>query len=343
MLVAEPDNLRAGRWKLAAWLCATAMLLALLLVLPHLTSSTELVRMRNALLVEPTEPGDFDWTPERPPASFIIERGASDPFFVDLAERLGLAALPSDWDRAVVISRHLLSHPKLDGPPIQADLRETERRIVGRGDGYCGDFTRAFMALAMAAQVPVRAWAFSLDGFGGHGHILPEIWNRQLRRWQLVDVYNNFYFHRKDGVAISAADFRTALAESPRSIFRTPLSAGARPGYPIEEKMWDYYLRGLPQWYMVWGNDVFSYDRAVAQFGVGRFSRSLEQFAGIVSGAYAPVKLLETPENRSAVARLWRLRWTLLLAVVMGLGGFAGMIFCLSKRNKAARRGEVAR
>ncbi len=342
MLVDAPDDLWVRRWKLATWLCGIVQVLALLLVAPHLTSSTEMVRMRNALLVTASEPGDFDWKPEAMPASFLLERGPPDPYFVALAAQLDLAAKSSDWERAVAISQHLLSNPELNGIQIKGDLRGTHQRILERGDGYCGDFTRAFMALSIAVGVPVRAWAFSFDGFGGHGHILPEIWNRQLQRWQLVDVYNNYYFHRKDGVALSAAELRAELALPARSIFRAPLSPGARPGHEIEEKAWDYFKRGLPEWYMVWGNNVFSYDRAVAQFGVGRYSRSLEQLAGIAAGAYPPVKLLETAQNRSAVAGLWNVRWSLLLAVVMALAGFCGMIVCWRRWKLAQSRGRLA-
>ena len=338
MVAVVPADLLTRRWKLATWLCAIAVLLALLFMAQYLTSPTEMVRIRNALLVVVTEPGDFDWTPSTVPASFVQERGPPDPYFVALAARLNLVAMESDWDRAIAISKHLLSHAALNGNMVQANLRETERRITQRGDGYCGDFTRAFMALSLAAGMPVRAWAFSFDGYGGYGHILPEIWNRQLSRWQLVDVFDNYYFHGKDGVAISATELRTALAQPQRPIFRALLSPQARPGHNFEDKAWDYFQRGLPQWYMVWGNNVFSYDRVGAKLGVDRLPRSLEQLVLIATGTYPPVKLLEVPGNRSDVMGLWQLRWMLFLAVIAGATGSVGVVLCRHNWKQSERR-----
>ena len=314
------------RWKLVTWLSGIVLLLSVLLVAPYLVQSTEIVRIRNALLLVATQPGDFDWTPETVPAGFMLEQGPSDPYFVELAAQLELTDKESDWDRAIAISRHLLSHPALNGMPIQSDLRGTHKLITDGGDGYCGDFTRAFMALSIAGGTPVRAWAFSFDGFGGHGHILPEIWNRQLRRWQLVDVFDNYYFHRGDGVALSAAEFRAELAKPVRSIVYALLSPDARPGYVFEDKAWDYFRRGLPEWYLVWGNNVFTYDRAVASLGSGNFFRSLEQISGILLGVSPRVKLLETEANRSQVSSIWRLRIEIFVAALGTLCGVTGLL-----------------
>ena len=57
MVAVVPADLLTRRWKLATWLCAIAVLLALLFMAQYLTSPTEMVRIRNALLVVVTEPG----------------------------------------------------------------------------------------------------------------------------------------------------------------------------------------------------------------------------------------------------------------------------------------------
>lgn len=297
-------------WKRGVWINLGILVLLVLSLSPYFTSSTELVRMRNALVLLDGTNSRFDWTPDSIPADFVLEHGAPDPLYAEVAAKLKLPELASDWDRVLAISRHLLgSSPTLDGPPIQSDLRDTYHRITEFGEGYCGDFTRVFMGFAVTAGIPVRAWAFSFDGFGGHGHVLPEIWNRELKQWQLIDIYNNVYFHGSDGLAISALELRRRLKDAPNlELHRAPLYAGARPGYEIEEKFWDYYRRGLPEWYMLWGNNVFSYDKAMMSRHLGRISRSLEQLDAIAIGVYPPVNLLADDANQEKVNAMWRLR-----------------------------------
>lgn len=313
----QPSRL-ALRWRRCAWLSLAVLFLSILSLAPYMTSSTELVRMRNALVLIEERGHGFDWTPDSMPADFMLERGPADPVFVEAAGRLGLAGMSSDWDKVSAISRHLLSNPHLVGTANQSDLRDTYRRILEDGTGYCGDFTRVFMAFAITAGIPVRAWSFSFDGFGGDGHIWPEIWNRQLKRWQLVDVFNNFYFQGQDGVPISAAEFRQAMLTTPKSIHYALLYPGARPGYEIEEKMWAWYRRGLPEWYMLWGNNVFSYDKATMVLNLGQFSRSLEELKAITEGVYPHVSLMVDEANRGRVNVLWRLRYHLFAAACVG-------------------------
>lgn len=294
--------------------------------------------MRNALLLIDEKNHGFDWTPDSMPPDFMLERGPADPVFVEAARRLGLAGMSSDWDKVTAISRHLLSNPNLGGPPIQSNLRDTYRRIIDNGDGYCGDFADVFMAFAITAGIPVRAWAFSLDGFGGHGHIWPEIWNRQLKRWQLVDIYNNFYFYGQDGVPISAAEFRHAMLTAPKSIHRALLYPKARPGYEFEEKLWAWYRQGLPGWYMVWGNNVFSYDRAIMVLNLGRVSRALEQLDAIALGVYPRVSLMVNEANRDAANALWRLRTQLFVVGWLDALATLAALFCSVAWVRVRRR-----
>lgn len=320
----------ALRCRRGAWLSLAVLVLSVLSLAPYLTSSTELVRMRNALLLTDQSPVNFNWTPASVPPSFLQERGPADPFFVDVAARLGLAALPDDWARALTISRHLLgSSPVLLGGAVQSNLRGTYRRIVGSGEGYCGDFADVFMAIALAAGMPVRSWAFSFDGFGGDGHIWTEIWNRQLGRWQLVDIFNNYYYFETVGVPLSALEFRQALLSNSPQLKLAPLYPGARVGWSIEAKAWRYYRRGLPEWYMWWGNNVFTYDRALLVRTFSGVSRSLEQLGGIAQGVFPPVKLMVTAANRDQASALWRLRFHLFVAACVFVLAFVAFLLSL--------------
>jgi hypothetical protein len=301
------------RWRLLVWISMAVLAAAVLSLAPYLFSSTELVRLRNASLVESASPTGFDWRPDTMPTDFLRENGAPNAVYMEAARKLGLVALPSDWARVLAISAHLLSHPQLVGTPIQSDLQETYRHILQDGTGYCGDFTRVFMALALASGMQVRAWSFSFDGFGGHGHIFPEIWNRQLGQWQLVDIYNNYYFALGDDVPLSALALRRSLAQSSETLRLFPLVPGARPGYEIEAKAWDYYRRGLSEWYLLWGNNVFSYDRALLVRSSGPVSRALQQFGAIAQGVYPRIHVLGDAANAPQVAALVRLRQHLLV------------------------------
>lgn len=192
MLVGKSQPSRLALWWCScAWLSLAVLVLTVLSLAPYLTSSTELARMRNALVLIGEKGDGFDWTPDSIPPDFMLERGPANPVFVEAAGQLGLTGMSSDWDKVSAISRHLLRNPRLVGIPIQSDLGDTYRSILENGTGCCGDLTRVFMAFAITAGIPVRAWPFSFDGFGGDGHIWPEIWTRQLKRWQLVDTFND--------------------------------------------------------------------------------------------------------------------------------------------------------
>jgi hypothetical protein len=280
----------------------------------------EMVRLRNALLLAPgpaLPPSSFDWRGDAPPPGFAEEPGPVNALYRHTARQLHLDALDGDWARVRAISQHLLSNPQLLGTPIQARLDATYRRILQDGTGYCGDFTRVFMALALAGGMEVRAWSFSLDGFGGHGHVWPEVWNRELQHWQLVDVFNNVYFARADGVALSALDVHQALSGAEPGLRLLPLAPRARPGYSDAAKAWDYYRSGLSGWYMAWGNAVFAYDQALLVRGLEPVSHALAQLGGIAQGQGARIHILADPHNAEQMEALQQLHTRLLITAAM--------------------------
>lgn len=326
-------------WRRGIWLSVTAMALAMLSLAPYFTSSTELVRMRHALVLGDRLDEAVDWTPASVPPDFLREDAAPYPEFADAVSRLGLDAMASDWDRVLAISRHLLgSSPELYGGAIQSDLRDTYQQIITQGHGYCGDFVRVFTGLAIAAGIPVRAWAFSFDGFGGHGHVWPEIWNRQLGRWQLVDIFNNSYFVAAEGVPLSALEVHRAMLEKPATLRLLRLHPGVKPGFVIEAKAWDYYRRGINQWYLVSGNNVFSYDRALLVRAFAGISRSLEQLGGIVQGVYPGVRILAEEANQAQSTAMKRLRWHLFAVAGVIVAALLGVLVALAGWWRARAR-----
>lgn len=313
------------------------VLLALALLAPHLFSGTELVRLRHALLLGPDLSPGQDWTPASMPPDFRTETRTPSPYFTAVATGLALGTLPDDWARAQAISRHLLgSAPALNGGAVQHDLRRTYEAIVNRGDGYCGDFVRVFSAIAGAAGMTVRPWAFSFDGFGGHGHIWVEVWNRQLQRWQLVDVFQNYYFTDGDDVPLSALALRSALTASSPTLRLHALHEGVPPGWAEEPKAWNYLRRGLPQWYAPWGNNVFTVDEAWPTRRFAGVSRALEQLGGIAAGVQPPIRVLADEGNRGERAALQGLRQRLMTALVLGVAGAMLWTWALLRARRRA-------
>jgi hypothetical protein len=324
-------------WSRGRWVAAAALVLPPLSLLPYMTSGTELARVRNALVFDQSPQSAFEWTPAEAPADFLRDHVAPDPAFVRIAQTLKLADLPDDWARALAISRHLLgSAPQLNGGAVQAGLYETYRRITVEGDGYCADFVRVFQAIAGAAGMPLRAWAFSFDGFGGHGHVFPEIWNRQQAAWQLVDIFNNVYLTTGGSDRpLSALDLRKALLAGDTSLRSVPLAPSARAGFRFEAKLWDYYRRGLPEWYLWWGNNPFDYERAAAVRALAPLSRSLAQVGAVVHGVQPQAHALATPDNAPQRRAMGWLRLHLLVASVTVV---AGLVLLLMRRPRGAGR-----
>ncbi|WP_088283692.1 transglutaminase-like domain-containing protein [Ideonella sp. A 288] len=300
-----------------------------------MVSGSELVRLRNAMLMgSDLEPG-FDWQPPQVPAGFLAETGPKDPHFVALADRLRLADKADDWERAVAIARHLLGNNPTVGGALKSNLNDTYRGIVVDGAGYCADFVRVFNAMAIAADIPVRSWAFSFDGFGGHGHVFPEIWNRQQKRWQLLDVFDNYYFVDATEEPLSAMQFRQALVNRSPSLALRLIEPTARPGYEIEAKAWDYFRRGAPEWYLWWGSNVFSYDGAALVKLLSPVSRGLEQFGAMAHGVHPGLRVLPDPSNAAQRRAMHALRTQLSwVATAMALGGAGVLVLVWQGRRR---------
>ena len=332
------------RLGLALWL------LALALLAPNLGGGTEFVRIRHALLLGPEWVESEDWKPPARPADFRVESHALDARLVAVVRKLELDALPDDWARAKVLGRHLLaSAPQLVGGAVQADLWGTHQSIVQRGEGYCGDFVRVYLALANAAGLTLRPWAFSFDGFGGHGHIWVELWNRQAERWQLIDIFDNFYFVRRgEETPISALEFRRELlsaggAAERRRIDLRLLVPEARPGYEIEAKAWAYFERGLHQWYLPFGSNVHSVDAAPVVRLFSGWSRMGEGVGALVSGRSPVVRVLASEANAGARADLRAVRLRAWAALACGVLGVLILLGAPWLAPRASRQERMAR
>jgi hypothetical protein len=275
---------------------------------------SQAVRVRNAFLLRRGLPEDFNWTPSSIPSGFRIEHGRA-PSVIDQAVRdNGLQNADQDWVRALGLVTMLVRHGRNEDA-IRADLVTTYNGIVA-GKGYCSDYVRVYLAAATGADLFCRQWAFSFDGFGGHGHTFVEVYDRQRARWLFVDVYNNVYAVLSGtDEPIDALTLRQALVTSPASIeFRR--AGPGRLGFEHSHKLLDYYRRGASQWYLWWGNDVITRDTA-------GFGRVLSKVSGYVAHGVAsafglpPILVVVTPENESQVARMQSLKQAVITAAIL--------------------------
>ncbi len=314
--------LRARR----AWLIVLVLLW--LSLFTHGMGSEAGVRLRNALEFKEGPATDFMWQPESAPASYLRETAPPMPYFVALAKKLNIVDLSDDWAAAVRISAHLLtSAPALHGGALKRDIVETHQAITQLGDGYCADFVRVFQGIAGAAGLPFRTWSFSFDGYGGHGHIVVEIWNRQRARWELLDLFNNVYFVGADGLPMDALALREALKADPTRLQVVPLVATARPGYDEPDKLLGYYQRGLNEWYLRWGENRFAYEAASVVRWLGTDLRGFAQFMMLMSGERPAVYALAEPGNARQRAAMHGLRWHAIAVALGSLVVFVGLFW----------------
>jgi len=263
------------------------------------------VRLRNALLLEPSRNEDFLWTPDTMPADFRREQRAASAEFVAVIATLDLTGL-SDWEKALCLAAHLAEKAR-DKGPIQDDLAATYVGIR-EGYGHCADFVKVFLALAHAAGLDTRQWAFSFDGFGGHGHTFVEVFDHRLGKWLFLDPHNNFHVvEAVSGEPLSALEFRDSLLGRRGAIHLQPNGPG-RAGYVEEEKALDYFHRGAAEWYLWWGNAPFTYYAHPLVRAAGRVSRGLAHLVGNLVGVQPRIRIYPAAESREAARRMFSLR-----------------------------------
>ncbi len=269
---------------------------------------------------------DFDWSPETVPSDFLQERLPPSPAFARIVETLELPSSANSFERALQLAEHLTSHAQ-DRGPIQADLETTYARIL-EGYGYCADFVKVFLALAHGAGLHARQWAFSFDGFGGHGHTFVEVYDPRRRKWLFLDVFNNVYAcNRATREPLSALEFRRALLTG-EPAFEIKRAGEGRLGFPILDKLLAYYRRGLNEWYLIWGNAVFSHEARPLIRWASKLSSGMGQAVAVLVGAHPSIKILCTPENRAVVQELTSLQRRVKLA----LSALAAMALILAGR-----------
>jgi hypothetical protein len=303
---------------------ALALLVALVWLALLTLPAARAVRVRNAFLMRRGRAEDFTWTPATTPQDFRTEHLRAPTAIETAVEATGVRNADDDWQRARALVGMLVQHSQHEGR-IGADLAATFAGIIA-GYGYCADFVRVYIAAASSAGLFCRQWAFSFDGFGGHGHTFVEIYDRERAVWEFLDVHNNVYAVLGGTEApLDALTLRHALIHAPASIeFRR--AAPGRLGFPHFDKLLDYYRRGAGEWYLWWGNDVIGREQGRLVRAAGTLSGRLAHGVGSVLGRLPPLVVLATPDNEHAIARMEKLRQRVLGAAL--LCGALGVSLC---------------
>jgi len=306
--------------RILAWIAASCLLLAgtvLAWLALQVDSSQDLVLLRNAVIAD-VEPGAaHEWTPASLPADYLAETLPSpEPLERFAAQAIGGTRPADDFETAVILAHALCRNRKRGQGPIQDDTLMAFERITNDGAGYCADYTQVYGALARAAGLTVREWGMSFDGYGGDGHAFNEVWDRSRERWLFIDPFHSFYVTDVRGEPLSVIEFRSALLDgTPGEVQVVPINP-AKFGFKSPDRALQYYLRGAPRLFLVWGNNVLSYDASPAVSAFSGVSRSAEQVLGIALGIQPklviPVELADT----EAVTELERLRLVMLALVI---------------------------
>jgi hypothetical protein len=292
--------------------CAVGLLTPALwfgsLVLP----GEEAVKIRNSFGAEVADADTFYWQPAAAPPTFKLNRSAPTEQFRQAAAiiRAGMSdPEPPGLPTALAISRHLMQSPERKGGAIQRDLGETYERITRRGQGYCADFTRVFSGLAIAMGLPVRTWSISFDGFGA-GHSFNEVFDAARSKWIMIDSFHSLYFvdqQSREPLSVLEVHDRLLFPDRGKTLAIEPIVAERIP-FRSDDLAVDYYRRGFSQLALVWGNNVFDYDRSSTIKAASHASRHVERAVAIGLDIYPAFKIYPLGRSQRDVEALFRTR-----------------------------------
>ena len=303
---------QSGRRPILKWLAAISSVLAastLIFLAWQVKSPQDLVLLRNAVITDLGPPGAYGWTPASVPSGYRRETlPAPEPVNRFVAEVASGHAQASDLDLAIALAAALVRNRTPGRGPIQSNTLTALQRITIDGAGYCADYTQVFNAIGPAANLQVREWGMSFDGYGGDGHAFSEVWDRDRSKWILIDTFYSFYVRDSRGEPLSAAEFRTALLDGTADNLEIVPIVPGKFAFKDATKAIAYYERGAPRFYMVWGTDVITYDEAAVVRFFSRFSRSVEQVAGIATGKQPRLLIPGDFVDKAAFQKLTLLR-----------------------------------
>jgi len=200
--------------------------------------------------------------------------------------------------------------------------------------------------LANAAGLSARQWGFSIDGYGGRGHAINEVYDHTLRQWVYLDVFFNYYLiDPQTERPLSALEVRSALQSKSFEARIVPIIASRPVDFDLDKRL-RWFRRGSEHWFLWWGNNVVTLDErsslgSLAQVMPSAFARAIEQLRGVALGAYPSMAVVKSPLNRNDIDSMLALRRRLLAvgtACVVLTGLLLAQIFAAVRKRRAARR-----
>ena len=324
------------RYFLQLGLVTLGIVISCVYLLTLITPSEEAARIRNSLVHQPGKLDDFSWSPSAFPADFKVETQTPPPYFQQFIDALPIDSSMSQMDKFLLAAQKILDRDR-SGGPIQSNTVDALKKIQDEGIGWCSDYTQVFNGIAHALNIPVREWGMSFDRYNGNGHAFNEIYDQQLGKWLFIDTYNAFYVTNRKGEPLSVLEFRQLLGTDRSQLVIQKISQ-ARFGFQNDTVALDYYQRGMPQLFLIWANDVFSYDaNPLIQFA-GSFSRMAEQITGIILGINQEIRLYPDPDSVQQQKDLLSLKYTVIFIIVLNaiLGSFFLLILFRMFNNRVS-------
>lgn len=330
-------------WSPAALLGINLLLIILLCASVALygTSKENGTRVRNSFLVKTANPSLFALEPNAIPDDFIRETRPAPEYLKAIVGPMLTAANrsgASDFAQSLILARHLIEN-KSKGKAIQGSVAEAYSLIRTEGRGYCADYSQVFTALALTAGIPVREWGLGFDGFG-RGHAFNEIFDSDLNAWVFIDSFHSLYVvDRLTRIPLSASEFQRRLIDDAnmRSYEFVPIVPG-KYRFKTTEEANSYYASTAQNFYLFWGNNVFSYDTQPIVRVLASLSRSLEILGAIIVGTHPPIRVLPLPGNTENLRRLRQISIWLQAAFIVFSLLVAALIYQLVYFRKRQRR-----
>ena len=268
--------------------------------------------VRNSLHAKALPQSAFNWQPGDEPSDFILETEQPPAWFSQ--KLVSVTEKGSELVKVEAAIRTLHRQPFVGGA-IQKDLQTTWRLIEDNGRGYCADYSKLFTALMLAEGLPVREWGLGHTDFGS-GHTFNEVYFTSLDKWVFVDSFNGMLIEdRTSGQLLSVLEFREHVATRDFDDLVVIKLTDKDSFFQTREEGLNYYARSSDFFYLIWGNDVFSYDSSPLIREAAAIARPLERFAAILTGYYPGIRLLETDTNAGARAEVKYLGLGLYLAL----------------------------
>lgn len=297
-------------------------------------------RVRNSFLVEIASEQTLSLPPAALPTDFQLEQRPAPAYLVAQVDALipphARGEIP-EFEQGLILARHLIAN-KGKGKAIQGSVREAYRLIREQGRGYCADYSQVFTALALAAGIPVREWGLGFDGFG-RGHAFNDIYDTRLQQWVFIDSYHSlFVIDPSSGRPLSTLEFqRRLLDDGDMQTYRFIPIVEEKYRFHSPAEANDYYAKTAANFYLFWGNNVFSYDAAPVVRMLAPVSRSLEVLGAIATGAQPGIRVLELPGNTRYIARLETIRSALVVAFILALVLLATLVLQIMRALRHPR------